>query len=237
MEIRLQKYLAEAGVASRRKSEELILNGNVSVNGEVVRTLGIKIDDEKDEVKVNNKPVKQQEKLVYLLLNKPEGYITAARDQFKRPCVTDLVKKVGVRVFPVGRLDYDTSGLLILTNDGDLTYKLTHPKFEIPKTYIAKLFGKLAVGDELKFKRGIMLDGKMTKPANIKLIEGGPKYYTYEITIKEGRNRQVRRMCEEVKHPVATLKRVKMGEIELGDLKKGSFRELTEKEINYLKSI
>ena len=205
MEERLQKFLAEAGIASRRKSEELIAAGRVQVNGQVVRELGVKIDPAKDKVLFDNKPVKAQEtKKVYIMLHKPEGYVTTAKEQFGRPAVLDLVQGVKERIFPVGRLDYDTSGLLLLTNDGDLTYKLTHPK-----------------------------------PAKIQILEKEKdmRFCTAEIIIHEGKNRQVRKMCEAIKHPVAQLKRVATGELTLGDLPKGKYRYLTEREIKYLKKL
>ena len=209
---RLQKFLAEAGVASRRRAEELIAQGKVKVNGRVVTEMGLKIDPEKDEVSyLDRKISKKDTKLVYLMLHKPVGYVTTAKEQFGRPAVVDLIKGVNARIFPVGRLDYDTSGLLLLTNDGDLTYKLTHPKHDVEKTYIAKL--------------------------QILEREKDGRFCTAEIVIHEGRNRQVRKMCESIKHPVAQLQRVATGELTLGDLPKGKYRHLTEKEIRYLKRL
>lgn len=237
MLVRLQKYLADAGIASRRKAEEFILDGKVQVNDEVVRELGTKVDDKTDIVLFNGKKVVHNEKLVYIMLYKPEGYVTTVKDQFDRPTVMDLVKGVKERVFPVGRLDYDTAGLLIMTNDGELTYKLTHPKNDVEKIYIAKLFGRPDENDMNQFKWGVNIDGKRTAPARLEIIESGEKYCTVKITIHEGRNRQVRKMCEAVKHPVATLKRVGTGELSLGDLEKGKYRPLSDKEIKYLKSL
>jgi len=236
MEVRLQKYLADAGVASRRKAEELILAGKVQVNGVTVTELGTKVDDKVDSVFYNGKRVINNEPMVYIMLNKPEGFVTTVKDQFDRPTVLDLVK-IKERVFPVGRLDYDTSGLLILTNDGDLTYKLTHPKHNVEKTYVAKLYGTPDEEAKRKFRNGIMLDGRKTEYAKIEVLEESGKFSVCRITITEGRNRQVRRMCEAVKHPVASLKRVSTGELELGELKKGQYRHLTEKEVKYLKSL
>ena len=236
MEVRLQKYLADAGVASRRKAEELILAGKVQVNGVTVTELGTKVDDKVDSVFYNGKRVINNEPMVYIMLNKPEGFVTTVKDQFDRPTVLDLVK-IKERVFPVGRLDYDTSGLLILTNDGDLTYKLTHPKHNIEKTYVAKLYGTPGEEAKRKFRYGIVLDGRKTEYAKLEVLEESGKFSTCRITITEGRNRQVRRMCEAVKHPVASLKRVSTGELELGELKKGQYRHLTEKEVKYLKSL
>lgn len=237
MEERLQKFLAEAGVASRRKAEELIKAGEIKVNGVVVKELGTKVDPAKDEVFYKNKKVTVNTKLVYLMLHKPEGYVTTVKDQFDRPTVLDLIKGVGERIFPVGRLDYDTSGLLILTNDGDLTYRLTHPSHEVPKTYEAKLFGTPTDMDCIQFKRGVMVDGARVMPAKMTVIEKGEKYSTVHIVITEGKNRQVRKMCEAIKHPVSQLKRIATGELNLGNLKKGDYRPLTDKEIAYLKSL
>lgn len=240
MEERLQKFLAEAGVASRRKAEALIAQGKVKVNGKVVTEMGFKIDSEKDEVTYLEKKVsKKQTKMVYIMLHKPVGYVTTAKEQFGRPAVVDLIQGVSERIFPVGRLDYDTSGLLLLTNDGDLTYKLTHPKHDVDKTYIAKLYGVPDEGALQKFRRGVVLEGKRTKPAKIQILnrDKDGRFCTAEIIIHEGRNRQVRKMCESIKHPVAQLQRVATGELKLGDLPKGKYRHLTEKEVKYLKKL
>lgn len=237
MQVRLQKYLADSGIASRRKAEELILEGRVKVNGVVVTELGTKVDDKTDIILFNNKEVRHDEKLVYIMLHKPEGYVTTVKDQFDRPTVMDLLKGIKERVFPVGRLDYDTSGLLILTNDGDLTFKLTHPKHDIEKTYMAKLFGRPDINSMNQFKWGVMIDGKRTEPAKLEIVENSEKYCNCKIVIREGRNRQVRKMCEAIRHPVATLKRIGTGDLFLGDLDKGKYRYLTEKEVKYLKSL
>lgn len=238
MEERLQKFLAEAGVASRRKAEELITAGKIKVNGKVVTALGTKIDPQKDVVLYLDKEISNKEvEMVYIMLHKPEGYVTTAKEQFGRPGVMDLVSRIETRIFPVGRLDYDTSGLLLLTNDGDLTYKLTHPKHDVDKTYIAKLYGTPDDMALQKFRRGVEIDGRKTKPAKMQILEKAERQSTVEIIIHEGRNRQVRKMCEAIKHPVAQLKRVGTGELMLGDLAKGKYRFLTEKEIKYLKSL
>ncbi|WP_352400510.1 pseudouridine synthase [Anaerotignum sp.] len=238
MEERLQKFLAEAGVASRRKAEELIVAGKIKVNGKVVTELGTKIDPKKDEVFYLDKKISNKEvEMVYIMLHKPEGYVTTAKEQFGRPGVMDLVKDIDARIFPVGRLDYDTSGLLLLTNDGDLTYKLTHPKHDVDKTYVAKVYGTPDDMDLQKFRRGVVIDGRKTKPAKIQILEKGDRQSTVEIVIHEGRNRQVRKMCEAIKHPVAQLKRVATGELKMGDLPKGKFRHLTAKEVKYLKGL
>ena len=235
--VRLQKYLADAGVASRRKAEELILDGKVSVNGVVVTELGTKIDEKIDAVFYNGQKVTNNEKMVYVMLHKPEGFITTVKDQFDRPTVLDLLKGINAKVVPVGRLDYDTSGLLLLTNDGDLVYKLTHPKHKIEKVYMAKLFGKPDINCINQFKWGVNINGQRTSPGKLEIVEDLGKYTLCRITITEGKNRQVRKMCEAIKHPVATLKRVATGELELKDLQKGKHRLLTENEIKYLKSL
>ena len=240
MEERLQKYLAEAGIASRRKSEEWIASGRVKVNGVVVTALGTKIDPQKDQVLFDDQPVViSGEKKIYLMLHKPEGYVTTAKEQFGRPAVLDLVRDVKQRIFPVGRLDYDTSGLLLLTNDGELTYRLTHPKYDVDKTYIAKIYGVPDDMDLQKFRRGVMVDGRKTRPAKIRIleIEKDRRFCTAEIILHEGKNRQVRKMCDAIKHPVAQLKRVATGTLTLGDLPKGAYRPLTEKEVQYLKQL
>lgn len=234
---RLQKYMADCGVASRRKAEELIKQGLVSVNGETVTELGVKVDPAKDKVLYKGKVISPEKKKVYIMLNKPEGYVTTAKDQFGRPTVLDLVKNVKERLVPVGRLDYDTSGLLILTNDGDIVYKLTHPKNEIKKVYEAKLFGVPDSNTIKLFKNGITIDGKKTHPAKLDLLKVDGRFSWCNITIHEGRNRQVRKMCQAARHPVASLRRIAEGDITLGNLKKGEWRYLTDKEIRYLKEL
>lgn len=236
MLMRLQKYLAEAQVASRRKAEEIILEGRVNVNGKKVTELGTKVESEIDEITVDGKKVEICEKMVYIMLNKPEGCVTTVKDQFGRKSVIDYVKDVGERVYPVGRLDYDTSGLLIITNDGELTYRLTHPKHNIEKTYIAEV-DKVPDEDAMeKFRNGIIIDGRKTAPAKIKIIKKG-KLTTLNIKIKEGRNRQVRKMCAAIGCNVITLKRIATGKLELGNLEKGKYRYLTDEEIKYIKNL
>lgn len=238
MEERLQKYLAEAGIASRRKAEELITAGLVKVNGVTVTELGTKVDPKKDEVIYRGQVVNKKEvEMVYIMLHKPEGYVTTAKEQFGRPSVMDLVRDVKERIFPVGRLDYETSGLLLMTNDGDLTYKLTHPKHDVDKTYHAKVYGTPDDMDLQKFRRGVFIEGVRTKPAKIQIIEKGERLSVAEIMIHEGKNRQVRKMCEAIAHPVAQLKRVATGDLQLGDLPKGKYRHLTAAEVKYLKKL
>ena len=234
MLIRLQKYLANCGVASRRKSEELILNGDVKVNDVVVTELGVQIDEENDTVKFRGKIVKLEKNKIYIMLNKPHGYVTTVSDQFGRPTVMDLLRGVKERVFPIGRLDYDTSGLLLLSNDGDLTYKLTHPKHGIKKVYIAKIIGTPTEKSLEMFRTGLQIENYKTAKADVELVQSGEQYSILKISIIEGKNRQVRKMCEAIGHRVVSLKRIATGELQLGDLQSGSYRELTKDEIRYL---
>ena len=231
-EERLQKFLANAGIASRRKCEELILDGKVEVNGEVVTELGTKVSD-KDIVKYNGKIVKPEEEKVYILLNKPIGYVTTAKDQFDRDTVLDLVK-INKRIVPVGRLDMYTSGALILTNDGDFVNMLTHPKNEINKTYNVTVKGNITKEDVENLQNGVEIDdGYITKPAKVKIlkIDEEKNISRIQITIHEGKNRQVRKMCEAINKKVLALHRSKIGNIEVNNLKVGNWRYLTNKEI------
>lgn len=236
MQERLQKIMAQAGVASRRKSEELIAAGKVKVNGQVITELGFKVDPAKDKIEVSGKPI-QREKHAYYLLYKPVGYITSMDDQFDRPIVLDLMKDVPERLHSVGRLDYDTEGLLLLTNDGGLTYALTHPSHEVEKTYLVKAKGFISGQALRELERGVMLEDGKTAPAKVNLRSGKRDYSIVEITIHEGRNRQVRRMFDVVGYPVLKLKRVQLGPLTLGTLKPGEFRPLSRKEVTLLKRI
>lgn len=237
--MRINKYIALCGVASRRKAEELILAGRIKVNDNVVTELSYQVDEENDIVKVDDKIMKEENKLVYILLNKPEGYITTVKDQFDRESVLDLVTDIKERVYPIGRLDYETSGLLLLTNDGDLTYKLTHPKHEVDKTYVARVKGKLTPDEIKMFKSGLKIEDYVTAPAKLKVIRYDEKsdVSLLEIKIHEGKNRQVRKMCKAINHPVLRLKRTAMGKIRIGECEIGKYRHLTEDEVKYLKSI
>ena len=237
--MRINKYIALCGVASRRKAEELILAGKVKVNDNIVKELSYQVDEENDVVKVDDKIIKEENKLVYILLNKPEGYITTVKDQFDRESVLDLVTDIKERVYPIGRLDYETSGLLLLTNDGDLTYKLTHPKHEVDKTYVARVKGKLTPDEIKMFKSGLKIEDYVTAPAKLKVIRYDEKTNVslLEIKIHEGKNRQVRKMCKAINHPVLRLKRTAMGKIRIGECEIGNYRYLTEDEVKYLKSI
>ena len=234
-EIRLQKYIAECGITSRRKAEELIINGKIKVNGKVVTELGTKINPSNDIVEYDNKMIKQEHKNVYILLNKPIGYVTTVKDQFGRPSVLDLVK-VKERIVPVGRLDLYTSGALILSNDCDIVYKITHPKHEIDKTYNATVKG-IVTDDEIEtLRKGVKIDHYITKPAKVKIlkIDEEKNISRLEITIHEGKNRQVRKMCEAIGRKVIALHRSKIGNIGVKDLELGKWRYLTDQEINKL---
>ena len=231
-EIRLQKYLAEAGIASRRKAEELILQGKVQVNGKVVTELGTKVQPGKDEVKYENEIVQIENRKKYILLNKPIGYVTTVKDQFNRDSVLDLVK-VKERLVPVGRLDMYTSGALILTNDGDFVYKVTHPKHEINKTYTVTLKGIVSKENIDNLRKGVDIGGYITKPAKVKILKTDEeKQITrLEIIIHEGKNRQVRKMCEAIGHKVLALHRSAIAGIGVKDIELGKWRYLSKEEV------
>lgn len=236
-EVRLQKFLASCGIASRRKCEELILAGKVEVNGKVVNELGTKVNIQKDEVKYNGKIIKPEEEKIYILLNKPIGYVTTVKEQFGRDKVTDLVKQ-NKRIVPVGRLDMYTYGALILTNDGELVNKLTHPKNEINKTYNVTVAGIVTEQDIENLKSGVEIDNSyITKPAKVKIlkIDNEKNISRVQITIHEGKNRQIRKMCQAINKRVLALHRSKIGNIEVRDLKLGTWRYLTKKEVDELK--
>lgn len=231
--MRLQKYLSQSGVASRRASEEMIKQGRVFVNGKAITEMGY-IVFENDTVAVDGSIVSKSEQKVYIMLNKPVGYVSTAKDQFGRPTVIDLVKGIKQRLYPVGRLDYDTSGLIILTNDGDFTYSLTHPKHEIDKIYEATVSGHPSEEDIKRFENGLVIEDYMTSKAQFKVKNKLDNKTIVEITIHEGKNRQVRKMCEAIGHRVMSLKRIAIGEVKLGDLEEGKWRELTAKELKLL---
>lgn len=236
-ELRLQKYMADCGIASRRKCEEYILQGKVKVNGKIVTELGTKINPSKDEIEFEGKKLKQEEKNVYILLNKPIGYVTTTNDQFGRDDVLDLVK-VKERIVPVGRLDMYTSGALILTNDGDFVYKITHPKHEINKTYTVTLKGIITKEEAKKLQEGVDIGDYITKPAKVKILktDSEKQISRLEIVIHEGKNRQVRRMCEAVGRKVLALHRTKIGDIAVKDLELGKWRFLKREEVEKLKN-
>ena len=232
--MRINKYIACAGVASRRKADELIANGNVRVNGLVLREPGYDVV-EGDIVEVNGRRIETSEKKVYILLNKPTGYVTTVSDDRERDTVMDLVADVDARIFPVGRLDYNTSGMLIMTNDGYFAYKLTHPKHEMPKTYRALVSGVLSDEKCGRLERGVDIGGFRTSPAKVKIVRGLSNATLVDITIHEGKNRQVRKMFRAVGNPVKQLQRIAIGDIRLGRLAEGHYRKLTREEIEYLK--
>ena len=235
MEERLQKYLAECGIASRRKCEEYITQGKVQVNGKTITELGVKVNPEKDKITFEGKNVKQEERKVYILLNKPIGYVTTSDEQFGRDKVLDLVK-VRERVVPVGRLDMYTSGALILTNDGDFVYKVTHPKHEITKTYTVTVKGIIKNEEVEQLRKGVKIDDYTTGPAKVKILKTDEEkdISRLEITIHEGKNRQVRRMCESVGRRVIALHRSKIGNIGVKDIELGKWRYLKDFEVKNL---
>ena len=237
-EIRLQKYLADCGIASRRKSEELIKQGQVKVNGKTITELGTKVIPNKDIVEYNGKKIELKKEYVYILLNKPIGYVTTVKDQFNRDSVLDLVK-TNKRLVPVGRLDMYTSGALILTNDGDFVYKVTHPKHEIEKTYTVTIIGIVKKEEVEKLKKGVEIEDYITKPAKVKIlkIDEEKNQSRLEITIHEGKNRQVRKMCEAIGRKVLALHRTKIGNISVKDLRLGTWRYLKPNEIKSLLDI
>jgi len=225
VEIRLQKWLSQAGIASRRKAEELILDGKVAVNGTIVTKLGTCADTSCDKVTVNGQPVIIGEEKIYIALHKPESVVTTVSDQFNRPTVMDYLP-AGIHCYPVGRLDYDTSGLIILTNDGEMAQRLAHPRHGVVKTYVAVIKG-LPEDRKLKaFASGLMIEDRLTAPCEIEIIKKQPNAHVC-IKLHEGRNRQVRKMCEAIGHPVISLKRVAVGNIKLGNLPKGQWRYLS----------
>lgn len=235
-EERLQKVLARAGIASRRHSEALIKAGRVSVNAMVTRELGIRVDPARDRILVDGKPIRA-EKPVYLALYKPRGCVTTTSDPQHRRKVTDLLGDLPQRVYPVGRLDYDSEGLLLLTNDGDLSYALTHPKFQVPKTYQVQVTGRPSPQTVDRLRQGIVLDDGPTMPATVKVLRSRDDKTLLEMTIHEGRNRLIRRMWEAVDHPVIRLKRTRIGTLRLRGLKPGSYRMLTEREVAALRQL
>lgn len=237
-ELRLQKFLANAGVCSRRKAEEYILDGKVKVNGKVVNELGIKVNPDKDEIIFESKIIRLQNNMVYILLNKPIGYVTTVKEQFNRPTVIDLLNGVKEKVLPVGRLDMYTSGALILTNDGDFIYQVTHPKYEIEKTYQATVKGIVTKEDIKKLENGVEIDDYISGKAKVKILKVDKEnnISRLKITLHEGKNREVRKMCSAIGKNVIALHRSKIENIDLKDLKIGQWRYLTSNEVLELKS-
>lgn len=233
--MRINKYIAQAGFCSRRKADELIANGNVKINGAVLREPGYDVA-EGDRVEVNGSTLSAKQKLEYVLINKPLGMVTTLSDDKERLTVMDVVADIDARLFPVGRLDYNTSGALIMTNDGELAYRLTHPKHEIYKTYRARVAGVLSNERASRLRKGVDIGGFVTSPAKVSIIKGSGHSTIVEIAIREGKNRQVRKMFAAVGNPVQELERVAIGDIRLGHLKAGHYRKLTREEIEYLKN-
>jgi 23S rRNA pseudouridine2605 synthase len=251
--VRLQKLLSQAGIASRRAAEKLIEEGRVSVNGRTIREMGVKADPAADDIRVDGRRLRAPERHRYILMNKPAGVVTTRSDPQRRQTVIDLLGGVREYVYPVGRLDYDSEGLLLLTNDGELAARLTHPRHEVERTYEASVAGTPDMEAVEKLRRGIPLDGKRTMPADVKLLSRGAVYKDAApqkrtpshrrvngvllITIREGRNRQVRRMCEAVGHPVRKLRRIRIGPISDRRLRTGEWRDLSAQEVRLLKNL
>lgn len=231
MKERLQKVLARAGIGSRRKAEELIKQGRVTIDGKIVNAMGVKVDPQHHRITVDGKPITFWTKNIYLLLNKPKGYVTTLHDPQGRPIVTSLLHGVKMRVFPVGRLDLDTEGALLLTNDGEFAHCILHPRFEIKKTYIARVAGKPSPKKLSMLEQGIELEGRKTWPAKLTVVAAGRSDTTVEIIIHEGRKRQVRKMFDAIGHRVLDLKRIAYGGLKLGKLPSGKFRFLTQKDL------
>jgi 23S rRNA pseudouridine2605 synthase len=243
MYVRLQKIISTAGIASRRAAEKLMQEGRVSVNGETVRELGSKADLDVDDIRVDGRRIKGAQRHRYFLLNKPRGYVTTRSDPEKRATVLDLLKGVREYVYPVGRLDFDSEGLLILTNDGELAARLTHPRHEVERVYEAELLGVPDAHDLNRLARGVVIEGRRTSPASVELVaDRNPGRRrdavtsVLRVTIHEGRTRQVRKMCDAIGHPVRALRRVRIGPISDKRLKLGAYRELTAEEVRRLKA-
>ena len=234
---RLNKYLAESGVASRRGADQIIADGRVKVNGVVVKELGSKIESFNDTVMVDDVIVKAVTRDVVVMFNKPKGCITSANDEFGRKTIFDYVKIDTPRLFPVGRLDFETEGLLLLTNNGDLSNKLMHPSSEVSKTYLVKVEGEMPEHKLAQLRKGVEIDGQATKRSKVKLIEYVDGVSRLQVTISEGRNRQVRKMFEVIDREVIFLKRVAVGDLKLGGLSRGGHRYLSDYEISYLKNL
>jgi len=237
MEVRLQKLIAGTGLASRRKAEEMISSGRVMVNGTLVTELGTKVDPSRDHVKVDGKHLSAAQPFVYLVLNKPKNVMSTLEDPGGRTTVKDYLRGVSVRVFPVGRLDFDSEGLMLLTNNGDLAQALLHPRYHVPKTYLIKVKGVLTDEEIRQLEHGVRLEDGMTSPAQVKKVRKVEANSWLEVTIREGRKHQVKRMLESVGHPVIKLMRVRMGPLSLGNLEPGEFRFLTDREANALREL
>lgn len=233
--MRIQKYMSQCGVASRRQSEIYLLAGKVRVNGQVVREPGFKIDPLKDRIEFDNRQLKKP-KAVYLMLNKPTETLTTVKDTHNRPCVMDLLPPID-GLHPIGRLDKNTEGLLLLTNDGALTFRLTHPSYELTKTYQGWVQGQPSEKSLTLFRKGMAIEDYLTAPAQVKVLKVEKNRSLLEMKIHEGKKRQIRKMCQAMGTPILSLKRVAVGQVPLGRLKIGSYRYLSQEEINYLKEV
>ncbi len=236
MQERLQKYMAACGIASRRKCEEYITEGRVKVNNVTITELGFKIDCEKDEVLFDNNTIEKEAKKVYIALNKPVGYVSTVKDEHSRPTIMDLVPS-DERIYPIGRLDYDTSGLLLMTNDGEVYNNVIHPRKAVNKVYIALVQGIPTEAEIKNFCSGLHIGDYVTSDAEFRILKKVGSNSEVEIIIHEGKNRQIRRMCEAINHKVIALKRISVGEIKLADLKTGHWRYLQESEVGFLKNL
>ena len=235
---RLNKYLASCGVASRRESEKLILDGRVKVNGKVVKELGTQVNENNDRVLVDGNLVKPVLDYSYIMMYKPKGCVTTMKDDKGRKTVYSYLEDLNIpHLVPVGRLDYDTEGLLLLTNDGELVHALTHPSHEVPKTYVVKVEGEIPEHKLAQLRKGVEIDGVKTAKAKVKLVEFKDNISRFEMTIHEGRNRQIRKMFEAVGEEVIFLKRISVGNVRLGGLARGTYRYLNDDEIEYLKKL
>lgn len=236
--MRLQKFLAGAGIASRRKCEEYIAQGRVEVNGQTVREPGFLVDPATDKIKYMGRPVKAEKRRIYIMLNKPAGCVSTCKDERGRPTVMRYVQDVDKRLYPVGRLDFTTEGLLLLTNDGELANRLTHPRHSVDKKYLAVIESDITEEEIEKLMKGVVLDdGQKTAPAVFKILNNTPQRSEILCIIREGKNRQIRRMFDAVGKNVRYLKRVGVGDIKLGNLKKGQYRYLTAEEVDYLRKL
>ncbi len=234
--MRINKFLAESGVASRRNCDQLIKDGLVTINGKVA-TLGVDVDELHDSVCVDGKKISTVKKYSYYMMNKPKGYVCTVKDDKDRKTVMDLLPPSVGRVFPVGRLDYDSEGLLLFTNDGDLSNRLMHPSSEIPKTYLVKIEGSIPDEAIEKLKRGVVIDGVKTKKCNIRIVDETKSFTKFHVTVTEGRNREIRKMFLTVGKEVKFLKRIKIGDLGMGSLNRGDVRKLTKEEVEYLKNV
>lgn len=236
MSIRLNKYISNSGYTSRRKADELVFDKKVTVNGVIVTEPGMQIDPEKDMIEIDHVKISLEQPLIYIMLNKPPKFVSTVKDQFERPSVIDLIG-LDQRIYPVGRLDYDSQGLLLLTNDGDITYKLTHPRHNVSKTYIAKIDRIVDETTLQKIRNGVYIDNYRTRPCQVNVVNQSDNFSEIRVSIMEGRNRQIRKMFEKFGYNIVALERIAIGDISIGNLPLGKWRYLTEKEIGYLKNV